>query len=499
MSHHPGILRLLVFPALFWTVPLTLLADKIHLKSGEVLTGTILEETPDLVRIQVTTGTIKDNRSVTRVTIDRIEKTTPEDVDYEACVPLKVTPDGLPAKGYEDRLKLVNDFLAKYPVSKYKADVEAIRDSLTAEKDRVAAGDLRFRGTWLTPSQQVIHAPNLRADGLLRGMRQAAAARNYLASLRQYEVLEEECPGSLAFPEALAEVKAIISGWGRKMTQEIEYAKYQAAENAKGLASLQGTALAEAKRQQDAAAARFKAQVDAERAKKITWLSVDLTSEASINEGLATAKKELERISKIDPAPFAEQAKAFYEAGDLIQADKLDEADAAIKAAAAIKGGMRVSTAPSSSRPPASGSKTAPAPPTTVPDVLRQQLAEKREKQKRAAELVARTEAEAVKVMAKPSAQAEEAAPEVTAEDALNAMVTQRTTTPAKSSAEAGTGKAAAAPPKERERKPVGERPPPVQPAGGGFPFPVLIGVIAVCLVGVTAFLYLQERKKQED
>jgi hypothetical protein len=495
-------LRLLLLPFLAWSCPLTLRADKIHLKSGEVLTGTITEETPDLVRIQVLTGTIKDNRSVPRVSIDRIEKTTPEDVAYETCVPLKVTPDGLSANAYEERLKVVGEFLTKYPASKYKADVEAIRDSLAAEKERVAAGELRFRGQWLTPAQQAIHAPNLKADGLLRGMRQAAAARNYLAALRQFEVIEEECQGSLAFPEALADAKQLIPAWGRKMTNEIAYAKHQAAENAKGLASLQGSALDEAKRQLDAAAARFKAQVDAERAKKITWLSVDLTSETSLNEGIALAKKELERLSKIDPAPFAEQAAAFFAAGELIHSDKLDEAEAALKTAAATKGGMRVSL---SSRPSSSTPKPgATTPPPSVPDVLRQHIAEKREKLKRAAELAARTESEAVKALgtsgaasSAPAAPPADAAP-LSADDALDALVAQRTTTPAKPAAADAPGKSSAPAPKERERKPVGDRPPPVQRSGGGFPFPLLIGAIAVCLVGVTAFLYLQERKKQQ-
>jgi len=139
-----------LLPSIAW-------ADKVYLKSGEVITGTILEETPDNVRIQVLVGTIKDKRSISRVSIDRIEKTTPEDVERDACLPLKVTPDGLPAKGYEERLKVVDEFLAKYPASKYLTEIQGIRDSLNAELDRIKKGESRFRGNWLTPDQQTIH------------------------------------------------------------------------------------------------------------------------------------------------------------------------------------------------------------------------------------------------------------------------------------------------------------------------------------------------------
>ncbi|MEQ1841724.1 MAG: PTPDL family protein, partial [Verrucomicrobiales bacterium] len=346
--------------AVFWILLTPALwADKVYLKSGDVITGTILEETPDVIRIQVIVGTIKDNNSISRVSIDHIEKTTPEDVEHEACVPLRVTPDGLSAKGYEDRLKVLDGFLAKYPTSKYLADVQSIRNALTAELERVKSGETRFRGNWLSAEQQVIHAPNLEAHAALRGMRQAAAARNYLGALRQFEIIEKNHTGSLAYPEAVTEVKRILPAYGQSLTKEIDIARYDAAQNAKGLATLNPGARASAEAEIAAVNARYKAQVEAERTKKMTWLSVDLKSEASITEAIERVKKEIERIGKIDIVPHQQQAQAFYDAGELISAGKLDEATVALAAAAKIKGGAKITAARTSGT--SSKSTSAPA------------------------------------------------------------------------------------------------------------------------------------------
>jgi len=54
-------------------------------------------------------------------------------------------------------------------------------------------------------------------------------------------------------------------------------------------------------------------------------------------------------LAKIDAAALELQAQAFYDAGELLYADKLDEAKAALSAAATMKGGAELTQAPKSS------------------------------------------------------------------------------------------------------------------------------------------------------
>jgi hypothetical protein len=504
------ICAVLLSPSLLW-------ADKVYLKSGDVVSGTIIEETPDMVRVQVLVGTIKDKRAINRVSIDRIEKTTPEDVEREACLPLKTTPDGLPAKGYEERLKVIDEFLAKYPSSKYRAEIQGIRDSLDGELKRIKSGELRFRGTWLTPEQQTIHAPNLEAATALRLMRQAAAGRNLLGALRQLEMIEKAYPGTLALPVAITDAKSLLPAYGQRLTQELEYAKYDTTQNAKGMASLTGAARDAAQQELDAAAARFKAQIEAEKAKKITWLTVDLKSEASINEAIARVRKEIDRVGKLDPAALDAQAKAFYDAGELVYAGKLDEAKTALTAAANMNGGAKFSQAKAKTTPSTkkSSATTSAAPPErpTILAHLQQQLDDRVQKMANQAKLA---EMEAAKKAANDPASPSET-PAGSGDDALDALVMQRT---ASSATEKGNAEDSAKPAKgsKAERKTAAakrsnsaaattdesgeiEKPKPVRalpPQKASSPLPMIVGVVAVCLVGVTVFLFIQEKKKQQ-
>jgi hypothetical protein len=514
----------LFLPAAAW-------ADKVFLKSGEEINGTILEETPDAVRVQILVGTIKDKKLIPRDTIDRIEKTSQEDLDYPACPPLKNTPDGLPAKNYEDRLKVINDFLTKYPTSKYLAEIQAIRDSLTAELAKVSAGQIRFRGTWLTPEQQVIHANQLEASTALRSMRQAAATRNFLVAMRQFETIEKHYLGTLAYPEALADVKRILPAYGKQLTDDLGYAHYDAEHNAKGLATLSDSARTAAQQEIAAVNKRFQDQVAAEKAKKVTWLSVDRKSEASINEAITRVRKEIDRIAKIDPAPFEQQAQAFYNASELIAAGKLDEAKAALTAAASIPGAAKLTPMPkaSSSRPgtpprPVATSTATPDRPSLLAALqmqLETRLADKQAQDAKAAEAAAAAQ----KATATVETAAKDPAAPMTGDDALNALVMQKSTgapaaaqpgatTPAKPGAKptassakpaasASTTRPAAAARRtaaEGDEESASARPrPPRAPVAQktSSPFPIIVGLVTVCLVGATVFLYLQEQKKK--
>ena len=512
----------LLLPAVSW-------ADKIYLNSGEVITGTVMEETPDLVRVQVLVGTIKDNRAISRVSISRIEKTTPEDSERDACLPLKVTPDGLPLKGYEERLKVINDFLTKYPTSKYLAEIQEIRTTLNGELDRVKAGDVRFRGNWLSPEQQVIHAYQLEANTAHRIMRQAASGRNFLGALRQFESIEKTYAGTLAFPQALTDVKRILPAYGQQLTKELEFARYDAAQNAKGMAALQESARIAAQQEVAAAAERFKAQVAAEKAKKVTWLSVDLKSEASINEAIGRIRKEIDRVGKLDPAPMEKQAQAFYDAAEQIHAGKLDEAKAALTAAASVPGGAKMAPASKAKTSRPTGATAAAATPERPSLLAALQIILEERVQKRANEAkLAEMAAEAEKTALKQTDAGDKAAtPEMTADDALNALVMQKSAVPAaeeeapkgaKSGAKAASSgkpsssskttssrpsssKTAAADDEEGAERPVRPRPerPAVAPKSGGSPLPIIIGLVTVVLVGATVFLYLQEQKKKGE
>ena len=140
-------------------------ADTVTLKDGTVLEGDITAEDSATLSIylEFSGGTITQTRQISKSEIARIVRWTPKQKaerqttrDYEKLQKYQLSPqDSYEVEYYN---QIINDvfraFLTEHPVSPYTSNVTERIVEWKAERDLVAAGNVKFRGRW-SPAAEV--------------------------------------------------------------------------------------------------------------------------------------------------------------------------------------------------------------------------------------------------------------------------------------------------------------------------------------------------------
>ena len=184
-------------------------ADTVFLKDGTQLKGEIIEDGPTGVTIEYfATPTIKDQRTVAKADVDRVEKNTPDQKDFKELGSLD-TPATVTDTSFYDPLidRKLPEFIAKYPNSALNSDACERLKTLTEERARVQKGDQRLDSVWISASE--IAADPYQTGALVKFTYiKAASASNSpnssVEALKGYELLEKTYPGSAVMPDAVS-------------------------------------------------------------------------------------------------------------------------------------------------------------------------------------------------------------------------------------------------------------------------------------------------------
>lgn len=181
------------------------LADNLILKNGNQIKGEIIEDGPTSVTIECfVTPTIKDQKTIAKSDIERVEKNTPDQKDFQELGSMK-TPATVTDTSFYDPLvdQKLPEFIAKYPDSPLNADACQHLKTLTEERERVRKGDRRLDSVWITASEMAAEPYQTGALVKFTQMKAAASSNNPVAALRAYELLEKSYPGSEVMPDAV--------------------------------------------------------------------------------------------------------------------------------------------------------------------------------------------------------------------------------------------------------------------------------------------------------
>ena len=126
------------------------IADSIKLKDGTVLEGTILEETPDSIKIEYNlTKSIKDIKIVKRSDTLEISKEAEDEKALKKLTTILPTADLITIEGYDELLNgHLADFIRDFPSSNLKSKVQDIIDELQKEKKLVESGNIKLNGKY---------------------------------------------------------------------------------------------------------------------------------------------------------------------------------------------------------------------------------------------------------------------------------------------------------------------------------------------------------------
>src|SRR6478609_9740304 len=133
--------------ALCFLIPLACQADTFTLKDGTKFDGKILSETSTsyVIEVQVSKS-IKDERTVAKASVIRVEREMPDLKAFESIAKLVPTPDLLSSDEYQIKMAAVRKFLKDYPTSIRAKAAQSILDTLTKEFTPVGAGGIKLNG-----------------------------------------------------------------------------------------------------------------------------------------------------------------------------------------------------------------------------------------------------------------------------------------------------------------------------------------------------------------
>lgn len=320
-----------------------LAADDIKLKSGETLTGRIVYEGDDIVRIEVSvSASIKETKTIARGDIESIVKAAPDDVAFDKLQSLVPTGSMVSVDDYRRMLETGPDaFLRDFPGSKHTPKVQEIRATLAEELDKVERGFLKVEGDWYSPQERVAFKELI--DSRVRFVRMGGFAKgnnlaSYIAAMRQYEYIEENYLGSPAFPKAVELAREVVPNLGRQLQTLAANVDHHNAEYQRAFESSTPDAqaqLAAAREREDKAIAD---SVAADKKAGIKWVQLNPRNKQAIEDYLKLAAAELARLREHDTAALAAQAEQLVEVDRLVHENKIDEAKAKLAAATAAPG-----------------------------------------------------------------------------------------------------------------------------------------------------------------
>ncbi|HXI83458.1 MAG TPA: hypothetical protein VNL17_05135 [Verrucomicrobiae bacterium] len=209
-------------------------ADTVKLKDGTALEGEIVSEDASSLSIllEFAGGTITQTRRVDRADIAAVIRWTPEQRaehqiarDYENLQKYQLSPSDSYRVEYYDQVisDVFGAFLKEHPNSPYASNVTERIVGWKAERDLVAAGNVKFRGRW-SPAAEV--APQMeRAWGqqLLQESRELMAQRRFETAVQrlQFVVRMERQPelASAARPLLVSAYQSATNSLDRQQRQ----------------------------------------------------------------------------------------------------------------------------------------------------------------------------------------------------------------------------------------------------------------------------------------
>ena len=214
------------FRFLFLLLPLlgtSVWADTVTLKNGEKLPGKILRETAESVVLEYQfSPTIVDERVILRADIAKIEREQEDTQAFERIqtIPLPVT--ALDASVYDEVIVgKLQSFLTLYPYSAHCAAVRAKIGEFEAEKKRIANGQLKLEGGWISDFRIEEEKYQIDARRTHDAQQAQFAKGNMIGSLNQFDLIEKSWPLSAIYPDSVESARLALAKLDQVLTHEL--------------------------------------------------------------------------------------------------------------------------------------------------------------------------------------------------------------------------------------------------------------------------------------
>lgn len=275
-------------------------ADTVTLMSGEKLQGKIVSETSADVTIDVkVSAAISDERVIKRDEIKTIEKASQDDLDFEKIKGLKPDPLFADKAVVEQSINRLKAFQAQYPQSPHSGAVKSVLDDFQKEQDHLAAGEVKYYGTWLSKSEAGKHKGQLNAVALFSSMKKKAAEGELVGALNTFDQLEKVGVGSRAYPAAVVYATQLISALSQQVARyqdKLKYDNTQWEQNVAITAEPQKSQIIAAR---NAEIEKYNSILDATQKSGVKWPPLIAASQKSLEAVAGAASSETTRLSSV--------------------------------------------------------------------------------------------------------------------------------------------------------------------------------------------------------
>lgn len=307
-------------------------ADTVTLRSGEVLQGKVLKESPEAIVMEYRfSSTIMDERTISRSDILKVERELADTKEFQEIQKIESPATVLDASWYDQMIqgKLV-PFLKSYS---YSANTPAVREKIAffeERKKRLADGKLKVNGRWLTAEEAVVESYQLDAYRAYEAMRADLESNRLIGGLNAFGVFEQKWPFSATYPDAVNLTRETLQKLDQFLTHQLRNYPFQEEQRKLSLerAPIEQRSQVEAAQLRDIEAA--KAAIAASKtAGKFPQYSPLIKS--SMEELQNALRAESKRLDAIDLKPLQKGVNEARLAASQIEQKQLALAETSLK------------------------------------------------------------------------------------------------------------------------------------------------------------------------
>jgi len=315
------------------TLCVSAFGDTIVLKSGEKIEGTITKQNDTEVTVETKAGGIVDERVVKRADIANVAKEVPDEAPWQALRNLKLSDNSMPATQYDTYIAPLKAFVTQFPESKHKPEAEKMISDFDAEKQRVAAGERKLGGKWLSKEEVQKESYQINGAIALNFLREQASKGDLVGALNTFDLLEKQFPGSRSYIDAVEYVKRLLPNVKQQADARLARLPAETAEREKSLqlarAGEKGQVQAEMEREKKANADALALAKQQNR----KWPPFLARNEEALKDISQKATEETRRLGEIDLSKQRESLRLAEEAKASLAKKDVDAAEESLKKA----------------------------------------------------------------------------------------------------------------------------------------------------------------------
>lgn len=224
---------------LFWCLVASAWADTLKLKDGTTVRGNLVAETDTeyVLERSLAGGTIKTKSTYRKSDVAEVVRSTPEEKAaeamkeaYEATKRYQLDPATNYARDYYERVLegVFRKFLADHPDSPFAGELRQRLAAWEAERDKVAAGQIKRNGQWLSAAEL---AANAATQSLAQAQNALAMRRFDVAAPLLDQLVASQAPSNLVALAQQLRVKA-YQDWLQSLQESLAKLETDLASNA---------------------------------------------------------------------------------------------------------------------------------------------------------------------------------------------------------------------------------------------------------------------------